>query len=86
MKYLREKRLGTRQLHSAKEQIKGHIALSNDGGVNVMLALAKSIMLYDRVEELEIILAQIDALTAEDILEVANEILSEDNLTTLAYT
>jgi predicted Zn-dependent peptidase len=86
LKYLRERKLGIRQLHSAKEQIKGHIALSNDGGVNVMLALAKSIMLYGRIEELDVVLAQIDALTAEDILEVANEILSIDNLSTLTFT
>lgn len=86
LKHCREKKLGTRQLHNAKEQIKGHIALSNDGGVNVMLALAKSVMLYDRIEELDVVLRQIDAISAEDILEVANEIMAVDNLTTLTYT
>lgn len=86
LKQLRERKLGTRQLSSAKAQIKGHIAMSNDGGANVMLALAKSVMLYDRIEEVEVVLRQIEAITAEDILEVANEIMAEDQLTTLTYT
>lgn len=82
----RSKRLGTRQLSSAKAQIKGHIALSNDGGSNVMLGLAKSMLLYGHIQELDVLLQQIDEISASDILEVANEILSPDKLSTLIYS
>lgn len=85
MKKLMDVRLGTRQLHNAKEQIKGHIALSNDGGANIMLGMAKSILLYDRIEELEDVLKKIDAITADDLLEVANETWATDQLSSLTY-
>ncbi|NND93353.1 MAG: insulinase family protein [Flavobacteriales bacterium] len=81
----RDKRLGTRQLHNAKEQLKGHIALSNDGGTNVMLALAKSMILYDKIESIESILERINEINSSDILEVANEIMGEKELSTLIY-
>lgn len=85
LKNCREKKLGTRQLHSAKEQLKGHIALSNDGGSNVMLAMAKSVMLYDKLEELELVFKRIDEISSSDILEVANEVMDKSNLSTLIY-
>ncbi len=85
LKNCRDKKLGTRQLHNAKEQLKGHIALSNDGGSNVMLAMAKSIILYDKTEDLEVILKRIDDISAMDILDVANEVMDEDQLSTLIY-
>lgn len=85
LKKLREKSLGTRQLHNAKEQIKGHIALSNDGGSSIMLGMAKSILLYDRIEALEDILKSVDAISSADILEVANELWAPERLSSLTY-
>jgi predicted Zn-dependent peptidase len=85
MKKLRDISLGTRQLHNAKEQIKGHIALSNDGGSSIMLGMAKSILLYDRIEELDEILKSIDAISAADLMEVANELWAPERLSTLTY-
>jgi len=85
MKKLREQGLGTRQIHNAKEQIKGHIALSNDGGSSIMLGMAKSILLYDRIEKLSEILKSIDAISSADILHVANEVWAPERLSSLTY-
>ena len=46
---LRTKKLGDRQVNSAKKQIKGQIALSQESGSNVMLGLGKSLLLYNKV-------------------------------------
>src|SRR5690606_21093599 len=50
LKDLKTKSLSTTILHRAKEQLKGQIALAQEGGSNMMLAIGKSILIYDRVD------------------------------------
>jgi predicted Zn-dependent peptidase len=85
LKKLREKKLGTMQLHMAKQQIKGQIAISNDNNINELIAIGKSIISYDNVEDLNSIYKRIDGLKTEDLLDVANEIFDPSQLTTLIY-
>ncbi len=65
-------RLGSRTLHEIKQQIAGHIALSQDSGVSLMTGLGKSYLLYDRVEPMAEVFQALEAITADDVLRVAN--------------
>jgi predicted Zn-dependent peptidase len=85
LKKLREKALGISQLHMAKQQLIGQIALSQESGSGTMLALGKSYMLYDRVDSLEEVYKSIEALTSSELLEIANEIFDTSRFSSLIY-
>ena len=83
---MRTKSLGLRQLHDAKQQLLGQIALGHDHGASVLSGLAKTFLMYDRVETLETLVRAIEGLTAKDLLEVSNEWLGEEGLSSLTFT
>lgn len=84
-KSIREKKLGTVQLSKAKKQLIGQLAISTESHEDLMLVIGKSYLLYDTVDPLRVVFQKIDAVTANDLLEVANEILNETNLSRLIY-
>ncbi|MFT4696230.1 MAG: putative Zn-dependent peptidase, partial [Urechidicola sp.] len=77
--------LGTNQLHLAKQQLKGHIALAQENRVGLMLALGKSILLFDKVDTNVEIFEKIDAITSTEVQSIANEILVEDKFSSLTF-
>jgi predicted Zn-dependent peptidase len=85
MDLLRNKKLGIGQLKRAKNQMIGQIAISSENNENLMLSVGKSFLLYDRIDSLEEIYQKVEAITAEQLIEVANEILNQDQITTLMY-
>ncbi|WP_027472254.1 M16 family metallopeptidase [Saccharicrinis fermentans] len=82
---LRQKKLGTLQLHKAKRQLKGQIAISSENKENLMLNLGKSYLLYDKVDTLEYVYNKIDELTASDLLQISNECFNPDDMSQLIY-
>jgi predicted Zn-dependent peptidase len=82
---LRTKKLGIVQLKKAKRQLFGQIAISSENNANVMLSIGKSFLLFDKVDSLEKIKEKIEAITVEDIQEVAKEILDMDKMSMLVY-
>ena len=84
-KLTREKKLGAVQLSKAKKQLIGQIAISTESHDDLMLVIGKSYLLYDTVDPLRVIFKKIDAVTADDLFEVANEILDEKYLSRLIY-
>lgn len=85
LKKLREKALGTTQLHMAKQQLIGQIALAQESGSGSMLTLGKSYLMYDKVDTLEEVYRRIEALTAAELLEVANEVFDPAQMSQLVY-
>ncbi len=85
LKKLRTKKLGILQLSKASRQLKGQLAISSDNKENLMLALGKSYMLFNKVDSLETAYKKIDNITANDLQRIANEILDEDRLSMLIY-
>ena len=83
---IRSKALGTRQIHDAKQQLLGQIALGHEHGASVLSGLAKTYLMYDRVETLESLIRTIESLKASDLLEVANDWLKEDALSSMTFT
>ena len=82
---LRTKKLGDRQVNSAKKQIKGQIALGQESGSNVMLGLGKSLLLYNKVDTLKEVFSSIDTITSDVLLATANELFDPNLNSTLIY-
>jgi predicted Zn-dependent peptidase len=85
LKKLREQKLSVSQLHSAKQQLMGQLAMSEENYMSFMLMMGKSLLDVDKVESLEEIFVQVEAVNAHQILEVANEIFEEKSLTLLEF-
>jgi predicted Zn-dependent peptidase len=85
LKSLREKSLGTVQLLRAKKQLIGQIAIGAEINENQMFSIGRSYLLFNRVDTLEEITEKIESITAEELLEVANEIFDEKKLSQLIY-
>jgi predicted Zn-dependent peptidase len=84
-KMLRDTKLGDVQLSKAKKQLLGQIAISTESHDDLMLAIGKSYLLYNRVDPLTEVFRKIEAISSNDLLEVANEILDEKQMSLLVY-
>ncbi len=84
-KLLRDVKLGDVQLSKAKKQLMGQIAISTESHDDLMLAIGKSYMLFNRVDPLRVVFKKIEEITAGQVLEVANQIFDESKLSTLVY-
>lgn len=85
LKKLREKAFTEKQLKQAKEQLKGHLALSLDSNSGLMLGLGKSLLLFNQIDSIEEINSGIDKLTLEDLREVAALYFDEDKISELIF-
>jgi predicted Zn-dependent peptidase len=79
-------KLGTLQLHMAKEQAIGQMAMAEENYSALMLVYGKSLLDHGKVDPLENIFNQIRNTTAEELQEIAQEIFNPDMLTFLTYT
>lgn len=82
---LRAQKLGILQLLRAKNQMTGQIAMSTDNKENLLFTLGKSILLFDKFESIEIVNRKIEAITADDLMETANEIFAPEQLSMLIF-
>ena len=78
-------KLSTLQLHYAKNQFLGQLAIVNEAKLNEMLTLGRTALFFDEVETIEEAIANIKSLTAEELLNTANEMLQRDQISTLVY-
>jgi predicted Zn-dependent peptidase len=84
LKKLREQKLGTLQLHQSKQKFIGQIALAEENRIGLIISMAKSLLDFGHVDTLEQIFAKINAVTAEQLMEISNE-LFDNRLTTLIF-
>jgi len=82
---LRETRLSVTQLAAAKKQVIGQMGVSVDNREGVFLGLGKSFLHYNRYDTLEEVFSKIESITADNILEVANEVFAPEQLFSLIY-
>ncbi len=85
IRHLRTRAFGTRQLHDAKQQLLGQLALGHEHGGTVLAGLAKTFLMYDKVETLARLIEAIERMTASHLLDVANRWLDEDALSHVTY-
>ena len=82
---LMEKPLSTAQLSSAKQQLKGQIAIACDNRENFALDFGKSFLHHGREKDLDRLFARIDAVSAAELQQVACDLFAPANITTLVY-
>ena len=82
---LRTSKLGTIQLSKAKSQIKGYLARGYENHESLMLSLGKSLLIFNKIDSIEDLCRKIDAVTASELLETANDIFEPSKLSTLIY-
>ena len=82
---LKNKPLGSLQLHKAKNQIKGQMALSEENKNAIMLMMAKSQLDLNKVPDINSVFKKIDQITPSHIQELAKTYLPIDQMSSLAY-
>ena len=82
---LRKEKLTSSQLSTAKKQLIGQIGVMGDNHENLALALGKNFLHHNHFNTLAETAQKIEAVTAEQILAVSNEIFDERSLFTLIY-
>jgi predicted Zn-dependent peptidase len=82
---LMERPLTSTQLHKAKQQLQGQLAIACDSREQFALDFAKTFLHQGKERDLNDIMRHIDGLTPEDLQQVAQELFAEDHITTLIY-
>jgi predicted Zn-dependent peptidase len=85
MEKLRTRKMGSLQLHMAKEQAIGQMAMAEENYAALMLVFGKNLLDKGRIDSLDTIFEIIRETTAEDILAIANEALDPKQLSYLNY-
>jgi len=85
LKNLRENKLGTLQLHKARQQIIGQIAISLESNLAEMVSIGKSHLFFDTVDTMAEMIKKIEGISSKDLLDVANEIFVTDQFSMLTY-
>ena len=80
-----QKPLSANQLTAAKRQLKGQIAIACDNREQFALDFGRSFLHHGTERHLDDLYRRIDAITAEDIQTVANELFATERLTTLIF-
>lgn len=71
----RDVKISERELKRVKEYVKGGLILSLENTTNRMIRIAHSFLYFDKFIPIEEIIQRIDAISPEQISEIANEVL-----------
>jgi predicted Zn-dependent peptidase len=82
---LRENKLSDFQLSAAKKQAIGQMGVSSDQKEGLFLGMGKSFLHYDRYESLPELFLKVNAITATQLQDIANELFVPEQLLTLIY-
>lgn len=77
--------LSEKDLDGAKEQLKGHIALSLDSNLELMFYLGKSVLFDNKVNNLAEIYSQVDSISESDIRDIVAQAFNPKNISKLVY-
>lgn len=78
-------KIDEKSLEQAKEQLKGHIALSLDSNLEIMFSIAKSVLIFDKVDTMLELKEKVDTISSEDIQRIAQDVFDSKNLSNLIY-
>ena len=73
------------QLHHAKQQLVGQLALGRESGMSELLAVTRSMLMNEPIETVPDIIHSIEIITAEDLMEEANLVFAPERLSTLVF-
>ncbi|MGC9472237.1 MAG: M16 family metallopeptidase [Bacteroidales bacterium] len=82
---LRNRRMGDQQLRKARKQITGQLARGMENHESLMQSLAKSLLVFGKADPPEVLYRKIEAIRAEELQDIANEIFDPAGLSQLVY-
>lgn len=82
---LRNKKMGTLQLHMAKEQVIGQMAMAEENYAGLMLVYGKSLLDHGKIDSLDRIFDLVRDTKAEELQEIATETFNPEMISTLTY-
>lgn len=82
---LKNNRLGSIQLSNAKSQLIGQMALGSESGLGELIAMTRAAFTKEGIEPLSETIRKIRNISADDIIEVSNDIFSQDNISALIF-
>ena len=85
LKLLQTKPLGTIQLHRAKEQLMGQIAMGSENNQARMLIMGKSLLDERELESLDSIYQKINHIKTSELQGLAQEMFDESRLSILSF-
>ncbi len=85
LKKLRQQKLGTLQLYYAKKQYIGQLALAQESKLNELLSAGHMALFHDEVADTDENIRTLEAITADELIETANEIFDISHFSTLIY-
>lgn len=85
LKRLRNERFSDLQLMKAKKQLICQLAISQESKESLSLNIGKSFLYFDKFECMEDVCASLDRVSPSCLLEVANEVFAEEQLSRLTY-
>lgn len=77
--------LGSGQLHKAKEQFVGQMAMAEENNISLMLMMGKSLLIHDKIESFDDVAKKIRKISADELFDIANEIFDENKLSFLYF-
>ena len=80
-----QQKLGTMQLQHAKQQLIGQVALSYESGMNELLSASRSLLMKEPIEYMDDIIRKVEAVTANDILDIANRVFDRAGLSQIIF-
>lgn len=75
-----QEKIVSNELHRAKEQLKGNLLLSLENSCNRMSRIAKNELFRDRLLSPDQIVEQIEMVTSEDLLRIAQNLFSKEQV------
>lgn len=72
-------------LKAAKKQLIGQLSIAQDNAEAQCLSMGKSLIVYGKISNFEQMRHKIEAITSEQLQQVAAEVLSWDRMSTLIY-
>ncbi len=82
---LQEELMSERRLKAAKKQLLGQLAISSDNGETQCLSMGKGLLAYGKISTGKENRELVEAITAEDIREMARTIFNPEKLSRLIY-
>jgi predicted Zn-dependent peptidase len=82
---LREQQLSENTLKKYKLQLMGQMAIASEQKENLALSLGKSLLRYGKIDDMEVVKELINAVTSEQLHEIAIEIFNPEQLSVLKY-
>ena len=80
---MQTQRVGPRALNQAKSQVKGSIMLGLESMSNRMMRLGKQELYHGKNVTMDRVIALVDEITADDVLDAAVRYLSEDTFSSI---